>query len=367
MKILYVVTSAELGGAQKSALLLAKYFHGSIAAGTEKQDLFLEAKQAGVPTFGLKNLKREVSPIHDFIAIFELFSLIKKLRPDLVHLNSSKAGFIGSIAGKLAGTKVIYSARGFVFNEPHSWFVKSLLIGMEKFASVLRDQIITVSAADEISAKKYNLISPKKIITIHNAIPAIQFVGKDEALKTLNLPSDKIIIGTIANFYPTKGLDILIHAISQIDKKLLGTCLFVVIGAGPLEQTLKSLVQKLELNNHIKFAGQIKNAGSLLKAFDIFVLPSRKEGFPLTLLEALQGSLPIIATDVGGNAELLGQAGILVPSNSPAELAKAITLLIENKSQQSQLASQALKRAESFTLKKLFHQTQEVYEKILAQ
>src|SRR5574337_45429 len=139
MKILYVITLADGGGAQQYTLELAKYFKGAIAAGTEEQKLFADAQAAGLPTFGLRHLKRNINPWHDLLAIFELRRLIRELKPDIIHLNSTKAGFLGSIAGWLAGTKVVFTAHGFRYLEPLSPAGKRFYLMVEKFASLFRD------------------------------------------------------------------------------------------------------------------------------------------------------------------------------------------------------------------------------------
>jgi glycosyltransferase involved in cell wall biosynthesis len=322
MKILYIVTQADLGGAQKSTLLLAGHFGGEIAAGSEKSELFDLAQKQNIPIHKLKFLKRGINPVFDLLALVELFFLIRKNKPDIAHLNSSKAGFLGSIAGKLAGAKVVFTARGFVFNEPHTPLAKLLFIVLEKFASLFRDQIITVSKADETSALNHKLIDPKKLTTIHNAVPPVNFTERIEARKRLGIPDDKFLIGTIANFYPTKGLDILISLWQDSRLRGNGNLELIIIGSGPLETELRAQVQKLNLTN-VNFTGQITNASTLLRAIDVFVLPSRKEGFPLVLLEAMQAGLPIIATDVGGNKEALGDAGILIPPGDPNALSES--------------------------------------------
>src|SRR5258708_2724798 len=115
-KILYVITQADGGGAQKYVLSLAKHFGGEIAAGVENQELFADAQKLGVRVHPLRFLKRNIDFVWDILACFELIMLIKKLKPDIVHLNSSKAGFIGSIIKPLVGAKIIYTAHGFIFN-----------------------------------------------------------------------------------------------------------------------------------------------------------------------------------------------------------------------------------------------------------
>jgi glycosyltransferase involved in cell wall biosynthesis len=365
MKILYIVTQADLGGAQRSVLLLAAHFNGEIASGIEKSELFNEAQKKNIPTHKIKFLKRGIRPISDFLAFWEIYLLIKKLRPDIVHLNSSKAGFLGSLAGKLAGAKVIFTARGFVFNEPRNRLFKLFFITLEKIASIFRDQIITVSKFDEASALKFKLINPQKVTTIHNAIPSIEFLDRKTARLNLGINEDKFIVGTIANFYSTKGLDVLIDTVAKLSPEILNKIQIVLIGSGPQEKKLKLLTTTYNLEPFFIFAGQIPNASSYLKALDIFVLPSRKEGFPLVLLEAMQAGLPIIATDVGGNKEALGDAGVIVPSGNGEILAEALENLINNPDHRNRLAEKARERSKIFTLEKLFSETENIYKKIL--
>jgi glycosyltransferase involved in cell wall biosynthesis len=314
-----------------------------------------------IPTHKIKFLKRGIKPLSDFLAFWEIYLLIKKLRPDIVHLNSSKAGFLGSLAGKLAGAKVIFTARGFVFNEPRNRLFKLFFITLEKIASLFRDQIITVSKFDEASALKFKLVNPQKITTIHNAIPSIEFLDRKTSRLKLGIKEGKFIVGTIANFYPTKGLDILISAWQDSRFRGNGNLDLVIMGSGPLEEELKSQSKNLSIN----FAGQIPNASSYLKAFDIFVLPSRKEGFPLVLLEAMQADLPIIATDVGGNKEAITDAGVIIPSGNVEILAEALENLINNPDHRNRLAEKARERSKIFTLVKLFSETEKIYKKIL--
>src|SRR5579864_6756570 len=118
MNILYIITRADGGGAQRYVLSQARHFGGSVAAGTEDSALFEEAKKLGLRTFPLKHLKRDINLWHDFLALFEIRSLVKFLKPDVVHLNSTKAGFVGSVAAKMAGAKVVFTAHGFRFLEP---------------------------------------------------------------------------------------------------------------------------------------------------------------------------------------------------------------------------------------------------------
>ena len=361
MKILYLITDGELGGAQKYVLDLAKNFGGIIACSKNNAWLKQESEQNQIDFQTLKFLKRPILVVHDILAFFEILFLIKKIRPDILHLNSSKAGFLGSIAGWLCGVKVLSTAHGFVFNEPHAKSVKKILFLLEKFASIFRDHIITVSEFEKNQAIKARLIAPEKISAIHYGVKDINFLNKNEARWKLKLPLDKFIIGTIANFYHTKGLDVLIDSAILNNNNLI----FAVIGDGPERKKIVGSITRNNLINKFLLLGSLKNAASYIPAFDMFVLPSRKEGLPYVLIEALKGSVPIVATNVGGIPELIGQAGIMVESDNPQELADAISKLMDDTEELQRLSKIGRDQSQKFSLETMLHETAQVYEKML--
>jgi glycosyltransferase involved in cell wall biosynthesis len=362
MKILYLITSADMGGAQKYVLSLAHHFEGMIAAGSERSELFTAAEELRIKTFKLTHVRRRIHPIQDFLAIFEIKNLIQQIRPDIVHLNSSKMGILGSIAGKLSGCKVVYTAHGFAFLEQGPRLKILCLRLMEKMVRPFRSAIIAVSDADARHALQHRLISPQKLTVIHNGIDSINFLAKPEARQKLNLPPDKIIIGSIANLYPNKGLDILLESAAWLNDPRQ---IFVIIGAGPEMPKLQDQIHRLHLEIKFLLLGTVKNAASMLKAFDIFVLPSRKEGFPFVLLEAMQAGLPIIATDVGGNQEALAGAGLIIPAQNIEKLGSAIRTLSNDAAKTLKLSQDALARSHKFTLAKMLAETKLVYTTLI--
>lgn len=365
MNILYIITQADGGGAQKYTLELAKAFNGSLAAGNEAGSLFYQAKELNIPTFELRHLKREINLTEDILAIWEIRQLIKQIRPNIVHLNSTKAGILGSFASIGLGAKVIFTAHGFIFNEPLSKLKKNFYIATETIASDFRDFIITVSNADKKSAFDNKIIQPNKIQTIHNGIKQINFLDKETAQSKLNLDPSKFNIGCVANFYHTKGLDILIEAISLLPEEIKNNINVSIIGKGPEEINLKSKIQNLNLESIFKLKGNKENASTYLKAFDLYVQPSRKEGFPYSILEAMQAGLPIIASDTGGIYEALDNTGVLVKPENPQELCSAIEDLLQNEAKRKDLSQKALEKSKLFTLEKMLEETKTIYEQIL--
>ncbi len=365
MRLLYIITSADGGGAQKYVLDLAEYFKAPIAAGNETGRLFEQAKARGLSTFGLKHLKRNLHPRHDFLAVGEIYRIIKLTNPDIVHLNSSKAGVLGAVAAKLARKKVIFTAHGmyyFTNTPPLKRWAYALA---EKFAALFWDRLIAVSKKDASLALKYHLLPAKNINAIYNGLPPIVFLPRDQAQKQLGASPDKIILGCVAQYYHRKGLDILIQAAAALPQQLRQNTEIFLIGQGPERTNLEKLIRDLNLQKTVSLKNFQAQASTLLKALDVFVLPSRYEGLPYALLEAMQAGLPIIATKVGGNAEALGDAGVLVePENSKA-LAEAITNLIGNEPMRSTLSQKALEQSKLFTEEKMLAETEKVYIKML--
>ena len=294
MKILYIITQADGGGAQKYVLSLAKHFKGAIAAGMEATQLFDDTKAAGLNVYLLKHLKRNIHPWHDFLAVWEIRQLIKKTAPDIVHLNSTKAGILGSFAAIGLKPKIVFTAHGFRFNEPLSYPSRQFYLALEKVASSYRDFIITVSDADRDSALKNRLIAENKIKTIHNGLAPINFLSREEARKKLGLPLDKKITVMIANEYKTKGFDSFEE--SAFFKPIVGSFTGVY----------GKVSDKRQSNEYITYYGYKENISRFLKAFDGTMVPSVKEGFPFVVLEAMQAGQPIIASNVGGIPEALG-------------------------------------------------------------
>lgn len=365
-KILYLVTQSEWGGAQRYIFDLAKNlpqdkFVVTIAAGGHGP-LLTKFDETRVSTVTVDNLVRQISPLKDLLCYFELKKLFKKQKPDIIHLNSSKAGIIGAIAANHAGVqRIIYTVHGFVFNEPMPAWKKKFYLMAEKISAKYKNKLICVSEFDKQAGLENKISKEDKFVVIHNGIEQINFLDRQTARDKLNLPQDKIIVGTVANFYVTKGLNYLIDAAKIVTDKIPNV-IFRLVGSGNLENDIKSQIKKLNLDS--KFILEKKpEAEKYLKAFDIFVLPSVKEGLPYTIMEAMQAGLPIVATNVGGVPEMINnQSGVLVGPKDPQTLAENIIKLIENKNLATQLGNQAKINAKNnFNLNQMIEQTIQAY------
>ncbi|MFA4872173.1 MAG: glycosyltransferase family 4 protein [Patescibacteria group bacterium] len=397
-KILYVITQPEMGGAQRYIRDLitsaeAQNFDIELATGRGHDESLLNNLPENIKIHKLNYLVREISPINDIRAVFELKKIMANSRPDIIHLNSSKASIVGSFASllysyKLPPTsyKLFYTVHGWVFNEPMSAYKKSLYKWLEKFTAKLKNKIICVSEFDRQTAIKEKIAPhphpsplPKgggelydKLITIHNGIDAKEtdFLPKDVARQELlslvpNLPPNfQYVVGTVANFYKTKGLEYFIEAIYLLINNWQLPILGVVIGDGDLKKELKNLIINYDIENNFILPGKKENAARYLKAFDIYVCSSVKEGFPYSILEAMAAGLPIVSTNVGGIPEMIQNQknGLLIEPKNPSELATSIKFLIENPELANQLGNQAkITVTEKFSIKEMLKKTFKQY------
>jgi len=366
-KILYIITQTEWGGAQKYVFDLATHlteeFDITVATGTDgsSRELLDKLASAGIKNFTFKHLKRDISLWHDILAVLEIAKFLRQNDFDIVHLNSTKSGVIGALAAwwNRIQSKIIYTAHGWTFLEPLHFYKHWLYLMMEKISAQLRDYTIVLSEKEKQIALQYGTAKPNAISVIANGLDLanLQFFTKEEARQKLNLDQNQIIIGTIANLYKTKGLKYLLEATKELNAKLL------IIGEGPERKNLEEKTKQEILTDKIILAGSIKEAANLLPAFDIFVLPSVKEGFPYTLLEAMAAGLPIIATNVGAITEILEnqKTGLIVPPADLQTLAEAIASFIKNPEQARQLGASAKETVKKFDLAITVEKTKNIY------
>lgn len=370
-KIIFFITQAEIGGAQKYVFDLASALKKScefevLVASEESPEFAQKLSENGVKFITLRHIRRNINPFADIRSFSEIYSIIKAEKPDIVHLNSSKIGVLGSLAGSLANiSKIIFTAHGWVFNEVLPWYKKAFFIFASRLAALFQTNIICVSSYDKDAALRYKITDENKLTVINNGISESEFIflSKEEARKKLNLPKDKTIVGTIANLYKTKGIEFLVSAAKELQENRKDV-LFVIIGDGPKREALELQVTSYELQGIFKLLGRKENASQYLKAFDICVLPSEKEGFPYVLLEAGLAKLPVISTNVGGIPDLLnGENSILILSRDPHQIESSVLALLQNKEKMSFISENLYKTViQDFTFEKMYQKTLEVYE-----
>lgn len=391
-KILYLITQSELGGAQRYILDLAgrfkKDFDITVAFGEQGDagEAALELKKARIKSRSLRRLKRNIAPISDLLAMWEIRKLIKSLKPDVVHLNSSKISVLGSLAVRNLKQKplTVYTAHGWIFSEPMNVFKKKLYLWLEKKTAAWKDRIICLSRSDRNIARDVLGVDPYKLKVIHNGFDSdnCYLYEKEEArIKLLSLlpigstiSQDTVLIGAIGNLYATKDYPTLIKAMNYLLVDYGINFTMIIIGDGPERAKLEVDIGKFNstafkagderTDNRIILAGRIPNAAKYLKAFDYYVCSSAKEGFPYSLLETMAAGVPIVATRVGGIPELVAdqQNGMLASAGDARQIAKKLVELHKNKDHRERLVEQALHDVSHlFSFDRMTSETKKVY------
>ncbi len=373
-KIFYIITKDDIGGARK--------YVNDLVDNLDKKKFETKIIYGGKDLFWLSN---KVYPwflfLNDWLAVLELAKIINKKQPDIIHLNSSKAGVIGALAAVIANrlkknnqqkTKVIFTAHGWVFNPTNELrrLVRYFYIFLHKIAARFQDKIICVSEYDYNLALKYEICGQEKLETIHNGINSnIDFLIKKKSRQIIEQQiennGERIIknswkwIGSIGRLVKEKNYETLVKAAS-----LMPNSYFFIIGSGPEKEKLELEIKNNELQNKFFIISPTGNDASYLKAFDVFAMSSVKEGLPYILLEAMAAELPIVITEAGGMPELIKnhENGLMVSQKNPEALVRAIGGLTDNRVIAQELAKKAKEIVkEKFNLKKMVDKTETIY------
>ncbi len=299
-KVLFLITKANWGGAQRYVYDLATHlphdtFEVSVAYG---QPGMLEQKlqEAGVTVHPLKSLQRDVSLWADIKSFFELYRLMLTVNPDVVHLNSSKAGGVGALAAWCAGIqKVVFTVHGWPFLEARSRGAQWLIWLASWLTALLSHKIICISDFDAGIARRMPFIK-HKVVRIYNGIGPMA-LGSGEAIRAAFPPGARIV-GTVGELNRNK------NQIALIERALKERIYVAIVGEGELRGYLENKIKEYKLEDRVKLFGFMPGQ-EVLKGFDVFALPSLKEGLPYVLLEAKQAGLPIEASHIGGIPEIM--------------------------------------------------------------
>ncbi len=376
-KILFIITKSSWGGAQRYVYDLATHlapeqFDVAVAAGGDGL-LFEQLAHAGIRALRLAGLQRDIAVGKELTSLWELVRLFMRERPDIVHLNSSKIGGLGAIAARIAGLamrkkiRVVFTVHGWGFSEDRPAAARAAIFLASFFASLFQDAVITIDTADFRAARRF--VPARKLHLIFNGIAAEDFLPRDAARDFLAqkiarpITDDTLLIGAIAELTKNKGLPYLIDAMHNIklqrgagdqttplirankgcSEEIQKKRLLCIIGGGDEKENLQKQIDALGLGDTVFLTDFIPNAEKYLAGFDIFVLPSLKEGLPYALMEAMAVGLAVVATRVGGMPDLItdGADGVLVPAKNPDALAQAIAVLASDPDARARLGARA--------------------------
>lgn len=360
-KVAFVVTKSEFGGAQEYLRILMSSMsqYETVLISGDTGFLTETAERLNVSYRICDGLVHPVRPAQDVRAILNMYALLRREKPDLVHANSSKAGVVARVAARLAGIPVVFTSHGWAFTEGVSHRRAQLFRWIEKGMAPLARKIICVSHYDERLAVDYGVTSGEDMLTVHNGIPD---APDCVATHTNAIPS----IVMVARFSAPKDYQTLLMAV-----ELLRDCRFRLrcIGDGPILAASKALADKLGVQDSVEFLGARGDVCDILKNADIFTLISDWEGFPLSILEGMRAGLPVVATRVGGIPESVsdGTTGVLVAPRDSLALADALRELITQPELRKRMGHAGRERyLRQFTAERMVVKTTEVYESALS-
>ena len=375
-RIVHIITRLELGGAQQNTLYCVEH-HDRM-----RFDVGLWAGEGGILDAGARAidhadvkllpwLRHPIDPARDILAVMRLAGMLRDV--DLIHTHSSKAGILGRAAARLAGVPgVVHTVHGWSFNDAQPAGTRRLYLEAERAAARFTDRIVCVARFDRdrglVSgighASQYRIIRSGIDPSLYQA-PA----GARERLReTLGAAPQDVVVGSIANFKPQKGPLDFVEA-ARLSRLRDPRMRFVIAGDGDLRPALVSAIADAGLEDAVHLLGWRDDIPELLAAMDIFLLTSLFEGLPRVVLQAMAASVPVVATDTGGVAEVVihGESGYLVPPGNPAAAADAIVALAHDPGTRRRFASAARGRlGDEFNIRLMVGALEALYDEVLA-
>jgi len=366
MRIVYIITRAEtLSGAQihvrdLSRALLERHHDITVLVGGEGP--FTRSLEFyGIPYRSLSQLRRSLHPVYDISAFFAIRKALKELRPDLIATHSSKAGFLGRLAGASTRIPTLFTAHGWSYlHESMPLFQRAVYKLMEMLAVPLSARIVTVSDDGRSFAQRRLHVPPAKVITIHNGVPDIpQSLYSDPSA----CPPRLVMVARLEP--PEKDHGTLLKVLARLSDLEWQLDL---VGDGPLRHALEKMVSRLNLDGKVRFWGTRTDVAEILSQVQLFVLISKTEGFPISILEAMRAGLPIIASHVGGIPESVHDSinGFLVPLNQPDVLYDRLQLLLTDHELRKQMGAASRRLyAQHFTFDQMLEKTAKLYSQLI--
>jgi glycosyltransferase involved in cell wall biosynthesis len=354
LRIATVITRLE-GGSAVLALRGARAVHGGDFACTivtGSRDRLLDAEASGLEVIVDPALSARIDPRSDLLALRRLATMFRERDFDVVHTHCAKAGTVGRLAARRAGIpRIVHTFHGFPFHEFQSAARRQAYVSIERRLGRITDVALCVGAGVAAEAIRRELIAPDRVRTIGVAVDgpgrirASMSAGTPEARQraraALGLPAGATVVGVVGRLTYQKAPEDFLAAMQALGRPgVIG----VWVGGGELAGRVARRVS--ELGVPVVLAGQRADVLDVLPAFDVFVLPSRYEGLPTAIVEAMICGIPVVATAVNAVTDIVipGETGLLVPPHRPELLAAAVRHLLDSPAVAARLAAAASAR-----------------------
>lgn len=355
LRVAILITRLE-GGAGVLALrgLLAldrAQFRPVLVTGSGGQQLD-QAREAGLEVITEPALRAPIDPRRDVSALRALSALLRRRPFDVVHTHTAKAGTLGRIAARRAGVpRVVHTYHGFPFHEFQSRLRRGSYIAIERHLGRMTDVALCVGTGVAVEAIRRGLVPPERVRTIGVAVPGgppLAPGARERARQALGVPPDATVVGAVGRLTYQKAPEDFLTAMRELGRMRAPGQPDVVgvwVGSGDLAERIGQLTRSAP-GPRVVLAGERTDVPEILPAFDVFALPSRYEGLPTAIVEAMVCGVPVVATAVNavGDVVVPGETGLLVPPHRPDLLAETINYLLNSPGTAARLAMTARER-----------------------
>lgn len=365
LHVCHVVLSLEPGGLENGVVnvvngLNPAEFRSSVCC-LRRSGEFAGRLRPGVPisVMGLR-------PGNDPLLPLRLARLLRKARVDIVHTRNAESFFYGYLAARLARVPVVvHSEHGIehgrtIAERPLRAMVQRLLLrGV--------DAAFAVSAQLRADLVRELRIDGSRMEVLYNGVDTGSFRPPDAPISNAHVSGARIRIGSVGRLVPVKNYALLLHAFALLPP---GTCQLVLVGDGPERVALERLADELGIRGSVEFAGHRDDVSELLRSMDVFVLPSLREGMSNTLLEAMASGIPAVASDVGGNREIIEseRSGLLFPSGDTAAAVNHLTRLMADAELRRAMGRAAAGRVrQTFSIEAMLRRYEDLYRRVWTQ
>ncbi len=365
IRTLHVITRLTLGGSSENtigqivALGRAGYACALAVGLAESETTTVEdARGRGCRILDVPGLGREVAPGRDVAALLRLVRLCRRERPAIVHTHTSKAGFLGRLAAKIARVPVvIHQPHGHIFYGYYDSRRTTVYVKLERLAARWSDRIVTLTDLGRDEHLSQGIGRPEQFVTIPSGVRVrdlqARALSQAQARARLGLSPSAFVVLGLGRLVPVKGFDLLVEALARVTPKV-GDARVVIVGDGPERDRLLARAAELGVADRLVLAGAVVAPETLaiyFAAADVFAAPARNEGMGRALVEAMALGLPVVGTAVGGIPSVIGDgvAGRVIAPEDVAGLAEALLDLADDPRFRSKLAEAARRRAHDFS------------------
>ncbi len=373
MKMLYITTFAKsrFGSFAKSSIAAARqlgieYHIASNETGIDQSIKDQECEELGIYHHHIDINRNPSAVAQNRKAYKQIMELIEEYHFDVIHCNTPMGGVLGRLCGHKAGVKtVIYQAHGF-----HFWTGAPLMnwtcyYPTEKFLAHYTDILITINKEDKKRAQKFHLKKNGKLVSVPGVGIDVEkistpTISPEEKRRQLGISQDSLVYITVGELIPRKNQSMLIDAFKKAD---IANSILLICGKGQEKDNLQKQIEENGLSEKVKLLGQRTDIYELLQCSDVFLFPSKQEGLPIALMEAMAVGLPCVAANIRGNNDLLGDNyPFLLNPNDRESWEKSMKDILDVRNEMAELSH---KNIGAFDIEKATEAMKEIYKSVL--